>query len=383
MNRRLATMGVALFLATAAMPATAGVTGTESTGDASVTTTTTTVQAPDVVTKTTVNVIDRYLANIVGSGKVDYSWTGGTDFNFRRESLVSRSEYAAALATLKATLENDVYSVGGRTYQYSVSDAYTGSAQVLTSSETSRTLDRSTSETTSTQSTTKSADAIIVGDSDALASAFVAQGTVSQNTDITVTNTNYMTETTTNHYDNVDYYQVNITRVISPIVLDLDGDGKIEASNGQWLPHPDKFHQQRLALFDFYGNGFPLMTEWVGPNDGLLCLPDQKGNVDGTRLFGTTTGYRDGYQALGALDANNDGRLNGAELQGLQVWQDRNGDARSEASELKSLEELGITSLNLNHRDFASSYVKNGRQMKMVDWWPNTVEVRKKDMTSR
>lgn len=393
MRGSLATLGVALFLVGASVaPAAAGVAGDGSGttggttdgntagGKPTITTTTKTVWTADNITRKTVDVIDRYLTKVTGVGTTDQSWTSGTDYYFRHETTVARSNAASAVAQMKASLNNEVYSVGGRTYQYNSSQSYSGPTTILTSSDTSTTLDSVSSSTASKSTITKSSNAVIIGDLDNLENAFIAQGTVSKHTDITVTKTNNKTETTTRHYDNVDYYQVNVSRVISPIVLDLDGDGKIQASNGEWLPHPERFHQERLALFDFYGNGFPLMTEWVGPNDGLLCLPDEDGKVDGTRLFGTTTGHQDGYAALSVLDGNTDGKLTGVELEGLQVWQDADGDARAQASELKTVQELGITSLDLQHRAFASSFTRDGKKLKMVDWWPNVVELRKKDM---
>lgn len=395
MKGSLATLGVALFLVGASVaPAAAGVAGdgggtnggttdgTTTGGKATITTSTNTVWTPDNITRRTVDVIDRYLTTVTGRGSTDQSWTSGTDYYFRHETTVARSNAASTVAQMKATLNSEVYSVGGRTYQYNSSQSYSGPTTILTSTEKSTTLDSVSSSTSSKSTITKSSNAVIIGDLDNLENAFIAQGTVSKHTDITVTKTNNKTETTTRHYDNVDYYQVNVSRVISPIVLDLDGDGKIQASNGEWLPHPERFHQERLALFDFYGNGFPLMTEWVGPQDGLLCLPDENGNVDGTRLFGTTTGHKDGYAALAVLDVNTDGKLTGAELEGLQVWQDADGDARAQASELKTVQALGITSLDLQHRAFASSFTRDGKKMKMVDWWPNVVELRKKNMTA-
>lgn len=395
MRRSLATVGVALFLVGASVaPAAAGVAGdgggttggttdgTSTGGKATITTNTKTVWTADNITRKTVDVIDRYLTKVTGTGTTDQSWTSGTDFYFRHESTVSRSDAANAVARMKASLNNEVYSVGGRTYQYNSSESHSGPTTILTSSDTSTTLDSVSSSTASKSTITKSSNAVIIGDMDNLENAFIAQGTVSKHTDITVTKTNNKTETTTRHYDNVDYYQVNVSRVISPIVLDMDGDGKIQASQGEWLPHPERFHQERLALFDFYGNGFPLMTEWVGPQDGLLCLPDENGKVDGTRLFGTTTGHSDGYAALSVLDGNTDGRLTGDELEGLQVWQDADGDARAQANELKTVQELGITSLDLQHRAFASSFTRDGKKLKMVDWWPNVVELRKKNMNA-
>jgi len=56
----------------------------------------------------------------------------------------------------------------------------------------------------------------------------------------------------------------------TPIVLDMDGDGKLEASNGEWITHEMVVTAEKLVTFDMNADGFDELTEWVGPNDGLL-----------------------------------------------------------------------------------------------------------------
>ena len=49
----------------------------------------------------------------------------------------------------------------------------------------------------------------------------------------------------------------------------------------------------------------------------------------GLQLFGSVTWWlfwEDGYAPLAALDDNHDGRLEGAELKGIAIWFDRNGN---------------------------------------------------------
>ena len=174
-------------------------------------------------------------------------------------------------------------------------------------------------------------------------------------------------------------YTANFTVSVTPIVLDLDGDGKIEASNGQYLPHKGDF-SKNVVLFDFYGNGFPVAMEWVGTNDGLLCRPDADGVVKGTNLFGSANGYENGYDELASLDVNKDGQLTGAELTGLMVWQDENHNGVSEKGELKSLESLGITSIAARHNNLKGTYTRNGKIYKSFDWHPTVQQLRKKDI---
>ena len=250
-------------------------------------------------------------------------------------------------------------------------------------------LDRST---LSYDSTTYAPGTILVGDPDAIFNAYTASGSVTINefrddyytrthryendhiTQDTITTTKVKTGTRT------EIYQLTANRTWSPIVLDLDGDGKIEASNGQYLAH-DGF-SDRVVAFDFFGNGFPMLMEWVGPNDGLLCRPNADGSVKGTNLFGSANGFRNGYEEMASLDIDNSGSLEGAELKDLRVWTDVNANGIAEPNELKTLDELGITSIKVSHNNYASTFVRNGQTYKSFDWWPNCREMRKVDMAS-
>lgn len=172
-------------------------------------------------------------------------------------------------------------------------------------------------------------------------------------------------------------YQLSTQTCVSPIVLDIRGYGRLEASDGNYLPHPRTMHKNRLVAFDINANGFEDVMEWVGPNDGLLVEPKANGEVDGSCLFGTTGGWISGYEKLSLRDANHDGKLTGDELKGLYVWIDRNGDGRIDDGELQSLQSLRITELNLNHTNYRSTFVMNGGTRLMWDWWPSALRMRK------
>ncbi len=186
--------------------------------------------------------------------------------------------------------------------------------------------------------------------------------------------------TQTTHTQQVNYYQVNITHTISPIVLDLDGDGRLQASGGDWLPHPEKFDSSRTVMFDFNANGFPVLTEWVGPEDGLLVRPYADGCIDGSCLFGSASAFNDGYDALAALDADRNGQLEGAELNGLKVWKDANSNAAVDDGEVLTLDGLGITSIGVSDKGLQGTFVRNGQTFQSFDWWPTVMELRKKQM---
>lgn len=165
---------------------------------------------------------------------------------------------------------------------------------------------------------------------------------------------------------------------VSPILLDLDGNDKPDVDRGEWLPHPGRFNQSRSRLFDINGDGFPDVTEWVGPGDGLLVFRVPKGQEvrGGGQLFGNPIGFVDGYQKLGLyFDTDRNGVVEGKELEGLIVWQDRDGNARSGPGELTPASELGITAIQTSHKNLKSSYVVRGEERATWDWWPTAMLV--------
>ena len=150
------------------------------------------------------------------------------------------------------------------------------------------------------------------------------------------------TQTAAMHTD-----QLAALQAVSPIVLDLNGDGvhTLAAAEG--------------VNFDLTGTGKTGQYGWVGSGDGLLVRDiNHDGAINnGTELFGAATqlanGQRagDGYRALAGIDGNHDGRINSgdAAFGELQVWVDANHDGKTDAGELKGLVNLGITELDLNY----------------------------------
>ncbi len=125
----------------------------------------------------------------------------------------------------------------------------------------------------------------------------------------------------------------------SPLVLDLDADGIELVSLENSLLH-----------WDIDEDGFAEHTGWVAADDGMLAIDlNSDGMVtDHTELFGSIT--EDGFTALSVYDTNTDGVIDASDSQfgDLLVWQDVNQNAISEASELYTLADLDIVSIDLN-----------------------------------
>jgi hypothetical protein len=143
---------------------------------------------------------------------------------------------------------------------------------------------------------------------------------------------------------------------IDPLVLDLDGDG-VELSS--WI--------EKNIFFDTVGDGKLHQTGWVADKDGILALDlNGNGKIDDItetlsvhfNAGATPRNYADGIAALSALAqagatvfSRATSRTNAATghlyFDDLRVWIDANHDAKTDAGELKGLDQLGITSISL------------------------------------
>jgi hypothetical protein len=166
---------------------------------------------------------------------------------------------------------------------------------------------------------------------------------------------------------------------VTPLVLDLTDTGidTTTAKDG--------------VQFDIDGDGKVDHTAWVKGGNGLLVADiNHDGQInDGRELFGSGTvlknGERakDGFQALADLDDNHDGVLDAkdASFELLQVWVDANSNAHTDAGELRSLSEVGVTSIDLHAKAFngtqngnaqglvSSFTTQDGQAHQVVDVW--------------
>jgi Ca2+-binding RTX toxin-like protein len=149
-----------------------------------------------------------------------------------------------------------------------------------------------------------------------------------------------------------------LLRTIDPLIFDLDGDGITLTSLGDaGQPGASTVH------FDYDSDGFAERTGWVGPNDGMLALDlNGNGTIDnGSELFGAPT--RDGYEVLETYDNYRDGVIDSKDaiFADLKLWRDLDSDGVTDAGELKTLTEIGITSISLNRQDVAGTNAGHDR----------------------
>jgi Ca2+-binding RTX toxin-like protein len=152
-----------------------------------------------------------------------------------------------------------------------------------------------------------------------------------------------------------------------PLVLDLNGDGKISLTN-----------VENGVQFDYLRDGYAERNAWVKPQDGLLVLDKNKnGIIEGFSEMvasprplsflqeGQEENFsnENGFAKLSLLDGNKDDVIDSkdAVFKTLRVWQDRNQDGISQKNELKSLSQLKIASIDYGNAELINYIgIRNG-----------------------
>lgn len=110
------------------------------------------------------------------------------------------------------------------------------------------------------------------------------------------------------------------------------------------------------VAFDADGSGLIRSWTWISRDAAWLVHdPKRSGKIESAlQLFGNVTFWlfwRNGFDALAALDDDRDGEIRDRELVGLALWRDANGDGVSGAGEVRPLAEHGIVSLRCRYEE--------------------------------
>jgi tetratricopeptide (TPR) repeat protein len=132
-----------------------------------------------------------------------------------------------------------------------------------------------------------------------------------------------------------------LPRPVTPIAIPLK-DG---------LSARDLEDRTASVAFDADGSALGKRWTWITPDAAWLVHdPKHTGKItSGLQLFGNVTFWcfwENGYEALRSLDDNGDGIISGAELAGLALWHDANGNGICDEGEVRPLSAHGIVSLS-------------------------------------
>jgi hypothetical protein len=135
-----------------------------------------------------------------------------------------------------------------------------------------------------------------------------------------------------------------LPRAITPLVIPL---------GATTAPH-ELVDIDAGVLFDADGTALPRRWTWITRDAAWLVHdPTRSGRVESAlQLLGNVTFWlfwQHGFEPLEALDDDRDGEVRGAELRGLALWHDRNGNGVSERGEVRPIEEHAIVGLRYAH----------------------------------
>ncbi|GGY14153.1 hypothetical protein GJV26_00860 [Massilia dura] len=162
---------------------------------------------------------------------------------------------------------------------------------------------------------------------------------------------------------------------ITPIAIDLNGDGIHTIARADFT-----------GSFDLLGTGSAIKSGWLSSGDAFLAI-DANGNgrIDSiAELFGGAS-KGSGFAKLSSFDSNGDGFVTAedAQFSALTLWQDANSNGITDAGELVSLAQAGVTSLAVAFEELPfldangnlhlerSSAVVNGNEVSMTDVYFN------------
>lgn len=180
------------------------------------------------------------------------------------------------------------------------------------------------------------------------------------------------------------------SRAVDPVIIDLDADGALGVTgkdvSSQVIEGSETVSTstdtQRVSQtqedttttitrewdtrenwnnkidYDVDADGKVDRTEWLkqGTGDAFLVMDlNADGNIDGKELMNETgvngeqKKYASGWdKARDLADRNGDGILEGNELVGLKVWNDKNADGKVDSGEMKTMADANIVKIDTN-----------------------------------
>lgn len=136
----------------------------------------------------------------------------------------------------------------------------------------------------------------------------------------------------------------------------LVGELKTDAQKGQLMYHFGNVNENEWTKAWDSKTGGDGILAWDVDGDGKITSGKEIfGHVD---LDGKNR-FANGYEKLQKyFDKDGNGRVEGQELKGLKIWEDRNGDGTTQAGELVDLSSRGINRLGtgFNPNDMSSSF---------------------------
>jgi Ca2+-binding RTX toxin-like protein len=169
---------------------------------------------------------------------------------------------------------------------------------------------------------------------------------------------------------NVSIADASEVTFVSPIAIDLNGDGIQTLSIDQGVK------------FDLLNTGEKVSTGWLSGQDGFLAV-DANGNgqIDNrNELFGGGVG--EGFAELATFDSDGNGLVNSSDslFGSLSIWQDANENGVTDQGELQSLASYGVAALNTSYSnafttdaqgnvlgETSSAITTSGKSLDLVD----------------
>lgn len=163
----------------------------------------------------------------------------------------------------------------------------------------------------------------------------------------------------------------SLGRMVTPILVPVGMETELEE-----LVDPNAG-----VTFDLDGSGLALQWGWITPKAAWLVFDaDGQGQITSAlQMFGSVTFWifwPDGYEALRSLDDDGDGKLCGAELRGIALWHDRNGNGVSDRGEVRPVAEWGIVAISCASQSHSAAAAwcprgvtfANGETRPTYDW---------------